>query len=140
MCTRVSAGDEATLCAARYGAGDVEERAEPAPTRDDELLGDLCSATPLLEGAVDELQILLSDLLIRLDPCQAEEGACLVYVAEHDYPQVVLAHPTGPEQGRGPVVAPAGRDRRVAILLTQKASCSLRGHGQGSPGGHAAQA
>jgi hypothetical protein len=105
--------------AARYGAGDVEERAAPALTRDDEFLGDLCASAPLFEGGVEELQVILADyivllrhsqvahdavqeplqpdqestdLFVRLGAGQAEEGARLVHVAEHDYPWVVLAN------------------------------------------------
>src|SRR5215211_673579 len=63
---RVSGGDEATLRAARYGAGDVEKCAEPALTGDDELLGDLCSAPPLREGVVEEPQVILADHIILL--------------------------------------------------------------------------
>src|SRR5215210_2300674 len=162
----VSGGDEATLRAACYGAGDVEERATPTLTRDDEFFWDLCASAPLSEGVVEELQVILADhivllrhrqvahdaveealqldqepadLLVRLGAGQAEERARLVHVAEHDYPRVVLAHPSGPEQGRGPVVATAGRDRRVA--LAQGVSRSLRSVSRhGSPGGRAAQA
>jgi hypothetical protein len=60
----VSGGDEATLRAARYGAGDVEERAALALTRDDEFLGDLCASAPLFEGGVEELQVILADYIV----------------------------------------------------------------------------
>src|SRR5919112_4359433 len=151
---RVSGGDEASLRTAGNRAGDVEERSEPALTRDDELPGDLCAATPLRKGAVEELQVIiadhvvflrhrhvahdavketlqpdqqLSDLLFCLGAGQSEEGACLVHVAERDYPRVVLAHPSRPEQGRRSIIAPSGRDRRVGFLLPPKVSLFLSG-------------
>ena len=65
---RVSGGDEASLRAARNRAGDVEERSEPALTRDDELPGDLCAATPLFEGAVEEPPTTLSSCGIATSP------------------------------------------------------------------------
>src|SRR5215210_5790613 len=66
MLARVSGRDETPLRAARYGAGDVEERARPALPRDDELAWDLASATPLLEGVVEERKIFLSDEVLFL--------------------------------------------------------------------------
>jgi hypothetical protein len=35
-----------------------------------------------------------ADIFVRLGAGQAEEGARLVHVAEHDYPWVVLADPS----------------------------------------------
>src|SRR5919107_3385615 len=149
---RVSGGDETPLRAARNRAGDVEERSEPALTRDNELPGDLGAATPLFEGAVEEPQVILAnhvvflrhrhvahdaveetlqpdqelpDLLLCLGAGQAEEGARLIHVAESGYPRVVLAHPSRPQQGRSSIISPAGRDRRVAILVTPKGSFFL---------------
>ncbi len=48
MILDVPGGDEGAFGAARDGAGDVEERAEPAPAGDDELVGELRPSPPLL--------------------------------------------------------------------------------------------
>src|SRR5215211_2111730 len=61
MLVCVSGRDEATFRAARYGAGDVEERAGPALARNDELFGDLCFAPPPFEGLLEKPQIILAD-------------------------------------------------------------------------------
>src|SRR5215212_626171 len=162
----VAGCDQASLRAPDDGAGDVEEGAEPALAGDDELLGDLCFPPPLFEGFVHEPQVLLShrvrlfrhrhvahdaveeplqpeqqltDIAIGFGAGEAEEGTRLVHVSKHDDARVVLAHPARPEQGRGPVVAAAGRDRRVA-LAHRGLLVSQGGFQQGSVGGAAPQA
>src|SRR5215212_253959 len=129
-------------------------------------LGDLCFPPPLFEGFVHEPQVLLShrvrlfrhrhvahdaveeplqpeqqltDIAIGFGAGEAEEGARLVHISKDDDARVVLAHPARPEQGRGPVVAAAGRDRRVA-LAHRGLLVSQGGFQQGSVGGAAPQA
>src|SRR3712207_4398669 len=144
-----------TLRATHHRAGDVQKRPELRLPRHDELFGDLRSPVPFLEHRVQILEVLppdrvllvghgdvahhpveealepdqqLGHVSLRLGAGEAEEGAGFVHVAQDDDADVALRYSSRAEEGRGAVVAAAGRDGRILSVGHGPSSlCALFG-------------
>src|SRR3954471_7794628 len=146
----VTGGDEAPLRAAHHRAGHVQEGPQGAPPGDDELFGNLRPVPPLLERSLQILQVRVPDhillpghrhvahnpveealqpdqqlrhVTIRLGAGETYKRGSFVHVAEDDNAGVALGEPTGAEEGRGTVVAAAGRDGRVLLAGHTSSLC-----------------